>query len=124
MFTASALHSNEQKKFKSLGGVLGTHWDRETVEAMFAAPDKKAEAKPVDEIIIPLLLGSNPKIQDYLRKRFGRLKGIRPPSWYEQTDRSEVVEGYDMERDKFVKLAGMFTRHIPQDYLEKIGYGR
>jgi hypothetical protein len=123
MFTASALHSNEQKKFKSLGEILGTHWDRETVEAMFASP-KKGKTKPVDEIVIPLLLGSNPKIQDYLRKRFGRLKGIKPPSWYENVNRSEVVEGYDMDRDKFINLAGMFTPLIPQNYLEKLGYGR
>lgn len=103
--------------------MLGTHWDRDTIEAMFATtkPGKAGKQAP-DEIVIPHLLGVNPQLQDYLRKRFGNTSGIRPPSWYHDVDRAEVVEGFDMDRHDFVNLAGRLTPLIPQDYLKSMGH--
>lgn len=124
LFAASALSATERQQFKTLGEMLGTHWDRDTIEAMFTATQPgKGKRQAPNEIVIPHLLGVNPKLQDYLRKRFGSSQGIRPPSWYKDVDRKEVVEGFDMDRHDFINLAGRLTPLIPKDYLKNMGYG-
>jgi len=114
LFAASAQQSIEERQLKRLGEMLGTYWTRESVEAMMATGPEPREARK--DLLIPLLLGMAPQLDEYLRKSFGNTRGISPPDWYRRVDRSQVVEGSAMPRDDFVKLASMFTGLIPKSY--------
>jgi len=76
------------------------------------ARDANGKVKPRERLVIPLLPGMNSKIIDFVTKSFGGEHGIDAPGWY-QKDRGEVVEGFDMPRADFLRLAGLFTSLIP-----------
>ncbi len=93
--------------------MLGTTWTRERAMAL-NAPEKYEKGKsrePRQRLMIPLLIGMNAKMVEFIGKSFGNPDGINAPEWYRQ-DRGEVVEGYDMPKSAFKKLASMFTSLI------------
>lgn len=118
LFAASAQHSIEERQFKRLGEMLGVYWTREAVDAMMAPSTESST--PRQDLLIPLLLGMAPQLDEYLRKSFSAARGITPPSWYKGVDKSQIIEGYTMPREDFIKLASMFTGLIPQDYAKKM----
>jgi len=115
-FAASAQNDVETRQLRKLGEMLGTYWTRETVQAMFSDETTKPAGREqrLEHMVLPLLLGIQPEIQDFLRKRFGTGKGVVPtPEWYRQNP-GEVVEGWDQSREEFINMASMFTRLIPK----------
>ena len=78
LFAASAQQSIEERQFKRLGEMLGVYWTREAVDAMMS-PSTDAST-PRQDLLIPLLLGMAPQLDEYLRKSFGAVNGITPPS--------------------------------------------
>ena len=119
LFTATAQYANEQQTIDSIAELLGVSWKRADVDAMFAPTDPKERRTRKEKVFIPLLLGMQPKIQDFLKDTFGTSIGSQAPEWY-TGDQDEMVEGWEMDRDAFVKIASIFTGHIPTDYLSKI----
>lgn len=114
IFSATALREVEQEQFDKLGELLGTTWTREQVEAMIRPPDGRP-GKPRSRLIIPHLIGSNPKLLEFVRKSFGSSRGIDPPDWYSGSE--NVVEGWDMDRQDFIRLASIFTPMIDSSRL-------
>ncbi|KKN20149.1 hypothetical protein LCGC14_0938600 [marine sediment metagenome] len=112
LFTSAALQDVERKQFDQLGELLGTTWTRERVQALMSkeppARDQQGKTKPRERLVIPMLMGINAKILDFVTKSFGGEHGIDAPGWYKK-DHGEIVEGYDMPRDEFIRLASMFT---------------
>ena len=89
---------------------------------MFNARPKKT-SEPRQDLLIPFLLGQRPELQDFIRNSFGSSDGISPPGWYQKVERHEIIEGTEMDKGSFIRLAGMFTGLIPADYLRK-AHGR
>ena len=115
LFASHALSSVERERLERLGELLGTTWTRERAEAL-TKPDtrrRETDRKPRERLVIPLLPGINPKVLDLISKSFGSSHGIDAPEWYRQ-DRGEVVEGFELPRDKFLQLANLFTPLIPK----------
>lgn len=115
LFAASAQQSIDERQAKHLGEMLGVYWTRDTVEAMMA-PSTDSEGEPRKDLLIPLLLGMAPQLDEYLRKSFGASRGISAPGWYRGVDKSQVIEGSKMPREDFIKLASLFTGLIPKTY--------
>jgi hypothetical protein len=126
LFAASAQHDIEEKSVYKLGEMLGVYWTREAVDAMFSTQKGGEHRAPRKDLLIPLLLGMQPKLQDFIKDSFGSSRGISAPDWYDNTDHSEVVEGYSMNRRDFINLASLFTGLIPKDFQaepKKVNFG-
>lgn len=111
LFCSHALRDVDARRFEQLGEMLGTHWTRESAMQLTQQdkPKRGSEpTKPREKLVIPLLLGTKPEMVEFIGKAFGSPHGIDAPEWYRQ-DHGEVVEAFDMDRDKFMKIAGMFT---------------
>jgi len=93
--------------------MLGTYWTRESVQALTSPEDPRGRREPRSSMMLPLLLGMKPQLEEFLVKSFGNNLGISAPDWYRE-DQGEVVEGFDMPRDEFIQLASMFTGVIPK----------
>lgn len=114
IFTHTALDDVQREQYQRLGEMLGVYWTREGVQSMFQTQDpKRAQQAPRTTLTVPLLLGVKPELRDFLQQSFGKPLGITPPEWY-QHDQGEVVEGWELSREEFIKVASMFTGLIPK----------
>ena len=114
LFTSHALHDAEHRRFERLGEMLGTTWTREQAMALIHQDEHKPGdpvPEPRERLVIPHLVGVNPKLVEFIGKAFGSPHGIDAPEWYQQ-NHGEVVDGYAMPKSEFIKLASMFTSLI------------
>jgi hypothetical protein len=117
LFAASAQQNIEELSFQKLGEILGVYWTRDTVDAMMNPKvGTKRPKGPRKDLLVPLALIMQPKLQDFIRDTFGSAGGISAPGWYQEEDKDEVVEGYEMKRQDFINLASMFTGLIPRNF--------
>jgi hypothetical protein len=99
---------------RSLGSLLGAYWTREQVEGLFVTDQPGRQRKPLQELITPVtMMLSEGQMTDWLKKQFGASMGMTSPEWLKH-HRGEVVEGYAMDRDDFIRMAGIFTPLIPR----------
>lgn len=117
LFAASAQRDVEESSFQKLGEILGVYWTRDTVDAMMNPKVGTKRSKgPRKDLLVPLALVMQPKLQDFIRDTFGSVGGISAPDWYQDENKAEVVEGYEMKRQDFINLASMFTGLIPRNF--------
>ena len=117
LFSAHAAQEVDRERMEHLGELLGIIWTRDQAMALREKPpapgEKREKPKPRERLIIPLLAGFKPEILDFVKKSFGSPTGIDAPQWY-QPEQADVVEAFDMPREEFVQLAGIFTSLIPK----------
>lgn len=89
------------ENMRDLGRMLGTYWTREEMEASRPENKIKRSSKPPSELLTPLTMVMNPNIEDYVRKSFGRAKGIDAPNWVEQDD---MVDLFDSSQEDFMQF--------------------
>lgn len=113
LFTSHAVNETQREQMDRLGELLGIIWTKEAAAMLHDSTPERDLRKPRERLVIPFLAGLKPEILDVVRKSFGSPTGIDAPEWY-RSDRGEVVEAFNMPRDEFLRLAGIFTPLIPK----------
>jgi hypothetical protein len=98
----------EEEEWKRLGTILGTHWTRESVAALFGQGRGR---KQLEKISLPLAFVIQPGAQDMLKGMFGRPSHLDAP---DGTHPEDIVEGWDMSREQFQQVAGGSAWTIPK----------
>ena len=113
MFSTYGLDDIERSRFRELGRHLGTYWTKEAVDKMF---NNESGGEQLDAATTPLaMMLCQGNFQEYVQGLFGSPMGIKPPDWYRNTPRTEVVEMFNTPRAKFQQMSSVFTGFIPKE---------
>lgn len=94
---------------REYGRMLGVYWHRDEVEATRTENRIRKVRKPPTEILTPLTMVMNPNIEDYVRKSFGRPKGIDAPRWVKQ---DQMVDMFDTSPEEFIQFFASRFGHV------------
>lgn len=102
----------EEARYKRFGKILGVYWTIDDAAALFS-PDTVGYKQRPTEAWFPYSFIAQPETEKMVKSFFGSPRGIDSPAWTRQRG-EDIIEGIDMDREKFKQFAGMFTHLIPK----------
>ena len=110
----------EEHQFKRLGRVLGTYWDEDSLDRLFAQDDderlrelEKEEGLPSwlgpkvksRDIVLPLSIILQPNLTDALKKGYSSRHGINAPGWaVDASKEGALTDVFKWKPEEFVKF--------------------
>jgi hypothetical protein len=110
----------EDQQFKRLGRLLGTYWDEDSLDRLFAQDDEDRlrELEKEDDlpswlgpkqksrdIMLPLSIIIQPNLTEALKKGYSSKHGINAPNWaVEASKEGKLTDVFAWKPEEFVKF--------------------
>ena len=111
---------HEDQQFKRLGQMLGTYWDEDSLDKLFAQDDddrlrelEKEEGLPSwlgtkkksKDISLPLSIVIQPNLTEALKKGYSNRHGINAPGWaVDASKEGQLADVFSWKPEEFVRF--------------------